>query len=737
MANILTIEELREFEKSQKQEYYEYIITSNDELTVTSFLSSNKSLVSGISRLQFLDFDGGTGKSNLERIYDSYTWDGQKQLNKTSYSAKSLETINKGTILLIPKNKVKEELVQINGKNLYLEQNENQKAYYSSKLIELQNDPYYIKKNNVQFSGRELDVQMVEENCQVWVYSKALNKIINLSPFIVTLNTSKNDVGSFNISLNPILGEKRSLSSSLKNKINYFDINQGIDYFSKYLQYNDIVFIRFEKLELEKDNEELYDFEISKSKLPNQIFDMIGLIDSVSSNINSKITDFQINISGRDLMKLLVEDGNYFLPFRFASGSGYQFFYSDPNSKQGKRNFYNGAYDFIFTYSFRSIKETFAFIMNFLSNLGVIGDEDLFSAYGDRRTQAYIEEISTSDKNYLRSQEVNGIWQIIKLSTSELIDDRRIADPSIGNVDSTLIEQMNKVCQKPFVEFWGDTYGSQFEFIVRQPPWDKKGILDSIKNEIVIDIEDKDLQSFNLEWETEFYSWFQIHPNNIFAGDNKWAFATYLPIVFLDEFAQYFGNHRKIIQDIYISEQALSGIDGGKNLDLFKESVLNDLKYLIDSHVYLPFSRRGQIVLTSGDRRIKKGMWVRLKKTGELCYVDSVNNSVSFGNSSVDRFTSLQVSRCLVEKYIKGVTDLNSSELLNVNYENRELTVTKKVFSYFNIVNTELIKNTLIQKVNNPILDNSVEFIKPKNQLSTNFGVNKEVFEFFLKRLQF
>lgn len=714
--------------------FFYYEVSDNDELTVTSFLNNNESIIDNISRFEFLNFDGGTGETNLERIYNEYTYDGQKQTNKASFSTGSLEEINKGTTLLIPTSKIKNELVQINGKNLYLQQKEGQKAYYSKTLRDLQSDPTYVKKEIVTKQGRNTDVLILENNCQVWVYCKALEKIINLSPFITSLSTTKTDVGSFTLSLNPIISENSFISKNKRNRVNEFDINSK-DYFSKYLQYNDVVFIRFEKLEIEKDEDELYRFEINKNKLPNQVFDMIGLIDDVSCNINSSITDYQVNVSGRDLMKLLVEDGNYFMPFRFASGNSHQFFYSDPNSKQGKRNFVNGAYDFLFTYSYRSVKGTFAFIINFLSNLGVLGDEDLFSAYKDRRTRSYVNEITTSDKNYIKSQEVNGIWQIIKLSVDELVDDRRIADPSIGNVDATLMEQMNKVCQKPFVEFWGDTYGSQYEFVVRQPPWDRQGILDCIETGLYIEIEDKDLQSYSLNWETEFYSWFQLQPDNIFAGDNKWAFASYLPIVFLDEFAEYFGNHRKIIQDIYISEQALSGVNGGENLDLFKRAVLNDLKFLIESHSYLPFTRRGSITLSSGDRRIKKGMWVHLKKTNEFCYVDSVYNGVKFGNNFVDRSTTLQVSRCMIKDYIKGKPVGKGFSYSLKGQETPPMTY-NLFYSYFDIVNSELIYQTLLEKVENPILVDKV-LTKLKEQISTNFGVNKIVFDFFLKRKQF
>ena len=261
MTNIPSIQELRDGEKKKNENFFYYELTDTDELTLTSFFNNNKSIVEGISKQQFLNFDGGTGVSNLDRIYNAYLKDGQQQSNSGLYSSKSLEDINKGTVLLIPTSSLKDELVAINGKNLYLKQEEGQKAYYSERLVELQNDPYYVKKNQITKSGRNVDVQIIEENCQVWVYCKALEKIINVSPFITSLNTNKSDVGSFSFSLNPVLAEDRFVTSGVRNRVNYFDLNGDLDYFTKYLQYNDIVFIRFEKLEIESDNDDIYSSE--------------------------------------------------------------------------------------------------------------------------------------------------------------------------------------------------------------------------------------------------------------------------------------------------------------------------------------------------------------------------------------------------------------------------------------------------------------------------------------------
>lgn len=746
-------------------DYLKYHHSSFEENTIELFLSNNESLVVDITKDSFLRYRGDTDTSNLNRVWEMYS-DEEKETNKNLYSANNLSILKQGTILLIPTTNLKTELVFINGKNLYLKQEKGQRAWFQEQLVQLQSEPTFVKIDTLTRDSSNNSLQIINENIQVWVWMKALNKIINLSPMITDLSTSKGDIGSFNFSLNPFrinyLKETESISPEFindyaKNLVNILNINSNdllSNDISRYIQYNDIVFIRFEKLQIEESqvNDRNYGFEINKNELPYQFFDMIALVDNVSSSFSMSNTETSIHVSGRDLMKLLIEDGNYFMPFKFVEGDPFHFFNINTDSKFFKRNFVNGQYDYLFSYDFRSISSVFSFIVNQISNLGVTGDVDLFSAYNNRRTQSY-RLGSSDDDEFVVNQEVNGIWQLVKLSIDQKIENRRIADPSISNTDSTLIEQMNKVCQKPFVEFWGDTYCSydeisgkyinEFDFIIRQPPFNKslRFIIDTPG--LVIPIENKDIFNIDLSWETEFYSWFQIQPSNIFAGDNQWAFASYLPIVFSDEIAEYFGNHKKIVSDIYISAEALNGESKEFNLDLFKSSVLNDLVYMIESHAYLPFTRRGSIII-NGDRRIRKGNFIELKCTGEICYVDSVTHHVSFNRSTIDRTTVLQVSRCMVKKYIgqnylaKASGSLpNARTYIENNIEMFDMrdSIEQQYYSYFDIINTDLIYKQLMRKVEG--ISDIISFVKPKEQISTNFGVNKEVFKFFLERRQF
>lgn len=90
------------------------------------------------------------------------------------------------------------------------------------------------------------------------------------------------------------------------------------NYFNWLISSNDILFISFEKLDMElvKETANWYsgdvdNFKIS-TKLAEGIYDMIGLVDEVKVVTNSQSSDAYVEITGRDLMKLLIEDGSFF-----------------------------------------------------------------------------------------------------------------------------------------------------------------------------------------------------------------------------------------------------------------------------------------------------------------------------------------------------------------------------------------------------------------------------------------
>lgn len=712
--------------------FRQYPITSDT--TVEEFLRNNNSLLPKMSKSDFLKFKPQE-KTNADRIFSNYSQEDQNsQIIKNKYSKFDLDVIKHGTIVFLPVSELQEQLYMTGGTNLFMDQNQSLEAYFVEEQKELQQDPRYVKLEKVYSKG-EIDVQTIEENCQVWIYVKAIDKLLDISSFINSLTISKTDIGQFSLNVNPIQIEINRESNSIeavfisstngKEYLNDYEVKRmdgvlNVSFFEKYCQQNDTVFIRFEKLQLEEDIKIIkmgsHLMEVSKQSIPNQIFDMIGLVDSVGSNINFENTDYSINIAGRDLMKTLIEDGAYLIDLTFAKGAENMYFYlGDAQDKSFKRNFVsNGGFEYLFKEFFDPLDTYMGFIVNQLSNVGWSGDNDLFDSYPKDKTPKKGRIAIKDEQAYLENIEQNGVWKISHIKVDPNLKDRRIVDASFIDTDGTLYEQFKKVCQSPFVEFWGDTYGSQFNYIARQQPFDLKGMLDVLDTDgLVIDIETEDTFQTNLQWEDEFYSWIQFLPHGKAFNDDPAWLASSFPVIYFDKYVEHFGNHRYEIQDNYVSGKSVDVLEGKENRENVAFGLFNDLKYIIETVSILPFTRKGSLVI-NGDRRIKKGSFIYLKATKEVFYVEAVTNNVSFSNNSINRTTILSVKRGMKRDYINYTSQPN----------------------YFDIVNSSMITQELINRFNYTEGLKTNNVVTTTQQIKVDFGVNKDVFDFFLQRRQ-
>lgn len=720
--------------------------TVYDTISIDKFLKNTKSLIPNVNKQDFLKFKP-KDRTNADQIFSKYSQEEQNnQSIKDKYSKFDLDEIKQNTTIYLPVSELQEQLYLIGGKNVFIEGNQSLPAYLVDEQVKLLQDPKYVKLEKIYSQG-DIDIQTIEENCQVWIYVKSIDKLLDISSFVLSLTTSKTDIGQFSIELTPIQIEVNRESNDIeaifisstngREYLNNFEIKRvdgllNVSFFEKYCQQNDAVFIRFEKLQLEEDINVTkfgsHQIEVSKQSIPDQIFDMIGLVDSVSSGVNFESTDYSISISGRDYTKALVEDGSYLMDLTFAKGSENMFFYlGDSQDKSFKRNFVsNGAFEYLFKEFHDPINTYMGFIVNQLSNIGWTGDNDLFNYYPkDKLAQKNKIGIS-NEQFYLDNIEQNGIWKISHIKVDPKLNDRRVVDAAFIDEDGTLYEQFKKVCQSPFVEFWGDTYSSQFNYIARQQPFDLDGMDDVLNTDkLVIDVETADTFQMNLQWEDEFYSWIQFYPHNLaFSNDIYWLAAAF-PIVYFDKYVEHFGNHRYQVYDNYVSGRAVDTSDGKEAKENIAYGLFRDLKYVIETISVLPFTRKGTIVI-NGDRRIKKGSFVYLKATKEVFYVEGVSNSVSFSNNSINRTTVLSVKRGMKKDWILA----GKGETPDKKFKS------KFFISYFNIVNSDMIVNQLIDRFN------YVEGLKKSNivtttqQVKVDFGVNEDVFNFFLQRRQ-
>ena len=712
-------------------------------------------------------------------------------------------TILPGVTFNVPYEYANLEIVAASGINLDSKET-SYKAFITNRIKELITDPQYTP---VQKYGKLQIITDVFPQIEVWMWIRSLDKIVNVTSFVesVITNSNKNG-GAFTLSLAPITNlpteDYYNKSKHIVSEVNLFTgdkNNRSQFYFHKYVGVNDVVWIKFEQLNIEGEREKngLY---IDKSQLVDQVYDMIGLVDSNSLSINPENNDVKIDIAGRDLSKLFIEDGSYFIPISYVAGATSFFTQIEANKdKFFKRNFVSDEYSkkYLFANIYRDIATTMKFYINQCSSIGIVPSE-LFDSYkdsrnnGDKRSKTFsiVYDPEKSQDTLSTNPEPNdGLWQIVKLAIDDQLSNRRIADFSISQPDGTIQSQFQKVCQEPFVEYFTDTYGDTYNIIVRQPPFTQEAILSLIRNSVdskdsvkyeekekekkneedkkpnpfIIDIDSEDVISESLAFnEDDIYTFFQIDSGYVnFSGSNE-NILPFIPICYFPEYVNIWGNRKFQISDIYttfetikekkFSENAekqkvtgLNGVSGeiikGIEYEYLIEAIVNDLKLAIDTYAYMPFVRKGTIVI-NGDRRIKKGMWIRHKGNKELCYVDEVTHSFSIGDS-IDRTTTLRVSRCMVEKYIIGGKPISKGfEGFNINYSGLasknnppSATVGTPVYSgggsisYFNIINTKEIAENIIKAFKQEKKINSAA--------KSKFSVNKEVFDFFLKRKQF
>jgi hypothetical protein len=114
-----------------------------------------------------------------------------------------------------------------------------------------------------------------------------------------------------------------------------FNTEDAKSYFSNLISPNDLFFIAFSSLEDESDKADLVGEDTKWYNRANEIakiasessFDMIGLVDNVTVQRDASGSSIMIDVTGRDLSKLLSDDGT--------------FFFNPSTTKNPSRIFYN------------------------------------------------------------------------------------------------------------------------------------------------------------------------------------------------------------------------------------------------------------------------------------------------------------------------------------------------------------------------------------------------------------
>lgn len=668
-----------------------YYYHTGDVVTVFELLKDKRQIFfnkkNPITTLEFLSFKSDEGLSNEESIKSSYVTNDEKLLMGEKGGLK----IKPNTQLVIPK--LRASKTEVHPQNSIPENNYKDILFKNSVLTNLQKNPGYkvIHPQIKGTSGNELVNKIPKVS--VWLWSRVLGNInseegwFDLSPFIssCTTNVSSNG-GNFTLLLPPISCEFKNGKWSLKkeeiqyysqsndevhyvSKTSFFSeeyresqipelVVQGVKHkkrnkilFHSIISPNDLVFIKFDTLELERDYRWVNsNFRpLSSSQLPNKVYDMIGLVDT--STIKTDILPTNINLSlqiqGRDLIKPLIEDGTYFFPTEYAN-KGYKDLY-----------FSSGSIVQLSIPLFRNIKEIISFFIEKLSNIRVIPNNVL---------------------NYGNGQG-NGIWKLINLLVDKSVLKRTVVDSSISIAQGSLLSHFHKICQEPLVEFYSDTYYDQFYLTIRTPPFSKKHLSQVLSGVYTdengtstfletsyITIDEGSILSEELSFEdSEVYTWFYLTPKEVVGGLSQDVWTSIFPPKIFPELVEIYGSKPLQFTHNYLSYTLDLENEKPKITKTVKEQALEDLKFLIEGHVHLPFTRSGKITIV-GDRRLKRGEYVFYAPTNELFYIEHVTHSYS-SSTTIQSTTTIQVSRGMVVDYINGKNGISYFNIVSLDTE--------------------------------------------------------------------
>lgn len=410
---------------------------NNNLKTLSDYMEANR--IIGISVDDLFDYKYNDTKSNRDLFFEQMSTEEKalysKELGKTkddpaitASDLKSDMTLPCPCIFKIDSKYITREIAisqtnfQASADDIY--------AFENSHIQNILNNEGY----NIQKYAKK-----VAPSCSVWGWFKSLyysgstffgehyqsknNKFVNISDFIIDVNTSVTaQGGTFSITL-PIIhsvrGDKQISSptessptdfyidrfasqaelfiynryASRENRKNFFH-KVGIssmddNYFNWLIQSNDLIFISFEELELE-------------SESGSKVFDMIGLVENVSVNVDASGRG-SVSVSGKDLMKLITDDNSLFFNTSSASGESRIFSNTESAGKQGDirdADMIGGSENSpenrlrlstnqidVFALPFnRSIDFVIKGVISQLANIEVVPDY-VFTSWGDARTK--------------------------------------------------------------------------------------------------------------------------------------------------------------------------------------------------------------------------------------------------------------------------------------------------------------------------------------------------------------
>lgn len=641
--------------------------------------------------------------------------------------------IKNGTLIMLPPgdSNFLTTLALENGTRNQVSYFEDFPAFISEKREIMENDSDYTP---VVTSN---DVDYVSPDFTVWIYSHLLDSVLNITSLcknvIVTSPIEGFNSATINLSFDSIDHYGKSDARVVVDKFR-------ISRFSEVFTTQALIWIRFESLNCEDFGLEELDYyqggvfqKVPFTELPGKYYDFIGFVNNIYEVQNSVSSVYNVTLTAFSLDWALELDKSIFMPLAIMinnTGSGSIGLTDSSNNYLMKRLSSQGEFLQLSQKILYTFEEVVKFYFGQIVQVG-FADDKIFSGYGDRRSTLF-EFYPDTLKDTVRETFAKGIYQIFKVEIDDYLKGRYFSDRNIALPNGSVYSLIKSICVPPLVEVFSDTYGDTHHLVIRKPPFDYKSIkqyLDKIESDPngFNTVKTTDVYSTELKWEDNFYTWFQIIPEGATPSVGEYINLLF-QIIFIDDYVKTWGSRGLQFSDPYLRDIES---DQGNSFSETKAQIISDFIYILESHLYLPFTRKGRIILNKGDRRIKKGTWIKYEPTNELFYVEKVDQKVSVSGQIVSRQTILTVSRGMRINWIHPPQKLEFSDTIYQAEDGKYYKTSKGLYpgSYFGIVFLENLKEDLIKYINDPdrLMDLSMK----------NILFNERVFDDLFHRQQF
>ena len=431
-----------------------------EQMTIEELLQSNQFVTTDLDKKEVLDLEFRS-KTNHRRLYDSLSIKDRRFYDggDGDYNNKADYPIVSGTTIYLSSEKI---AVNLTYQSNITTQNVVFNEYWPEKIKAITNDPGYIPA----FQANGDAHRSIHPQITVFIWSRALylqqgnvGGFINITRHIerATIEGSMQIGGNFTLTMSPVIGEltvddERDLweQSGDLGTVDLGNINKksSIDsersefirshsYYEKIIQQNDLVFISFEKLEIEEDD------SIS-DVIQNKWIDMIGLVDTSDVITDATSTEMSTTIRGRDLIKALMDDNSYFNPYSIGHVNSLY------GGKLGDR-YLQGEFQNLAAYLAVSLKDKVEFIIHRIASIGYVPD-DILDSFDDKTKITTVKENVNTGNSLLDKKDAKGIWQICKVFIDPSITNLKLADDSVSNPQGSISDLFNKTAQYSFVE---------------------------------------------------------------------------------------------------------------------------------------------------------------------------------------------------------------------------------------------------------------------------------------------